>query len=47
MCEDVLEGCHTLEFWMPNSPLLLVTVGFLFLYLFIRFLARSIPAIGI
>lgn len=47
MCEGIEVGCHSVELWMPDNPLLLVTVGFLFLYLFIRFLARSIPGLGI
>jgi len=47
MCDDVVGVCHSVELWMPDTPLLLGMIAFLFLYLFIRFLARSIPAIGI
>lgn len=47
MCVDIPVGCHSIELWMPVSDLILVTVGFVFLFLFIRFLARSTPGLGI
>lgn len=47
MCEGIEIGCHTVELWMPASILILGTFGFLFVFLTVRFLARSIPAVGI
>lgn len=47
MCEAVEGVCHSVELWMPDNPLLVLVISFILLYLFIRFLARSIPALGI